>query len=57
MVLLSILNVPVSRVVMSGEYWLKMSILLTQHIGVGDSFIINTFQNGMTLVIQSTLTI
>ena len=32
---------------MNGEHWLKIGILLTEHIGVGDSLIINTLQNGM----------
>ena len=57
MVWLSILNLPVSSVVLNGEHQLTIWILLMQHIGVEDSLIINTFQNDMTLVIQLTLSI
>ena len=46
-----------SRVVMNGKYQLRMCILLTKYIGVGDSLVIDTFQNVMTPVIQLTLAI
>ena len=57
MIWLRILNLPLSRVVLNGEHQLRMWILQTQPIGLGDSFIINIFQNDMTVVIQLTLII